>query len=178
MRRTMVIGTLVLAGALSVPAAAQQRPRPQRPQAVAPRQEPANRDVLERRVRQAFSRAVRQRVGLNDEQMRRLADVSGRFDLERRQLLRDERSTRLSLREAMRSPSPDQRALDSGWAHLQELQRKRLDINEREDRELATFMTPLQRARYHALQEQVRRRLEELRRSHRENALMPDSQPR
>jgi protein CpxP len=178
MRRTMVIGALLLAGALNVPAAAQQRPRPQRAQAVAPRQEPGNRDVLERRVRQAFSRAVRQRVGLNDDQMRRLADVSSRFDQERRQLLREERSTRQSLREAMRDPSPDQHALDAGWSHLQEIQRKRLDINEREDRELATFMTPLQRARYHALQEQVRRRLEELRRSHRENALMPDSQPR
>jgi hypothetical protein len=44
-----------------------------------------------------------------------------------------------------------------------QLQRDRIDLQIEEQRELSTFMSPLQRARYAALQEQIRRRLEGLR---------------
>jgi hypothetical protein len=44
------------------------------------------------------------------------------------------------------------------------VQRRRLDLAAEEQRELATIMTPVQRARYLALQETVRRRTDEMRR--------------
>lgn len=178
MKRKLVIFTLLLATSPIVTAAAQRANPPRRPaQGVAPRARAENRAVLERRVRQAFTRAVRQRVGLDTGQMRRLGDVTRRYDGERRALLREERQTRSALRRGMQSGTPDQASLERGWKRLQELQRRRLDLNEREDRDLSAFMTPLQRTRYHALQEQVRRRLEELRRTHRENQLSDDSLP-
>jgi hypothetical protein len=46
-----------------------------------------------------------------------------------------------------------------------QIQRERIDLQIEEQRQLATFMSPLQRARYAALQEQIRRRLEGIRAS-------------
>jgi hypothetical protein len=53
-----------------------------------------------------------------------------------------------------------------------QLQRQRVELFAQEQRDLAQFMTPLQRARYTALQEQVRRRVEQLRR---QNGVTADS---
>lgn len=179
MNRRLTLALLLFAALSSAPAGAQQRGRAQRPpmRGAAPRAQNEDRALLERRVRQAFSRAVRQRVGLDDAQMRKLGEVTRQFDAERRDLLREERQTRVALREGMRSAAPDQASLERGWRKLQDIQRSRLEVNEREDRALSAFMTPLQRTRYHALQEQVRRRLEELRRTHQENQLSNDSLP-
>jgi hypothetical protein len=44
---------------------------------------------------------------------------------------------------------------------LLELERRRIDLLEAEQKDLATFLTPLQRAKYQALQENVRARLED-----------------
>ena len=45
---------------------------------------------------------------------------------------------------------------------LLDIQRQRLEIVQAEQRELAMFLTPLQRVRYLALQEQLRQRVEAL----------------
>ena len=50
------------------------------------------------------------------------------------------------------------------------LQRQRLDLVAQEQRELSSFLTPVQRARYLDLQERLRRRVEELRRQQRRAA--------
>lgn len=47
---------------------------------------------------------------------------------------------------------------------LLQVQRSRLDIVAEEQRDLAAFMTPVQRARYAALQEQLRRRVQTMQR--------------
>jgi len=44
-----------------------------------------------------------------------------------------------------------------------DIQKRRVAILESEQHDLATIITPIQRARYMALQEQVRRRLEQMR---------------
>jgi Spy/CpxP family protein refolding chaperone len=46
---------------------------------------------------------------------------------------------------------------------LMRLQRQRLDLVEGEQRELAKFLTPVQRAKYLGLQNQLRQRMQELR---------------
>ncbi|HEX6049395.1 MAG TPA: hypothetical protein VFZ21_09000, partial [Gemmatimonadaceae bacterium] len=58
---------LALSLAVAAPALA-QRP--------APDSSPARREALEQRVRQRMAVVVKQRVGLSDEQMRRLAEVN------------------------------------------------------------------------------------------------------
>ena len=127
-----------------------------------------NRAQLERRFRQMLYQVTRRRVGLSDAQMNRLMPINQRFETERRAIQRQERETRLALRDAMRDSSDADQARITGYLdRLVELQRQRVELVAREQRDLAEFMTPLQRARYTALQEQVRRRIEQMVRQNR-----------
>src|SRR5207237_5933639 len=108
---------------------------------------------------------TRRRVGLTDAQMNQLVPINRRFEVQRRQIQRQERETRLSLRDAMRDTSQVDQTRISGYLdRLVQLQHQRVALVEQEQRDLAQFMTPLQRARYTALQEQVRKRVEQRRR--------------
>jgi len=130
-----------------------------------------NRAQLERRFQQMLYQATRHRVGLTDAQMNQLVPINQRFETQRRQIQRQERETRLSLRDAMRDTATADQARISGYLDkLVQLQRQRVTLFEQEQKDLAGFMTPLQRARYTALQEQVRRRVEQLRRQNARNA--------
>jgi periplasmic protein CpxP/Spy len=51
-----------------------------------------------------------------------------------------------------------------------QIQRDRLDVTQREQRELAAFMSPVQRAMYVGIQDDLRRRLEEIRQQRRPGA--------
>jgi len=127
-----------------------------------------NRAQLERRFRQMLYQVTRRRVGLTDAQMNRLMPINQRFETERRGIQRQERETRLALRDAMRDSTHADQARITGYLDkLVELQRQRVELVAREQRDLAEFMTPLQRARYTALQEQVRRRIEQMVRQNR-----------
>jgi hypothetical protein len=119
---------------------------------------------LENEIRRVFARAVRQRVGLNDAQMNRLGPVAQQYEQQRRRLQVEERDLRVSLRASLRNEQgADPKQVDRMLQRMIEIQRRRLDILESEQRDLATFMTPLQRAKYAALQEQFRRRVEQMR---------------
>ena len=128
--------------------------------------EPARgrRPALERQFRQQVEQQLRLRVGLNDEQLRRLREVNARLEPQRATLMREERSARQELRRRMQTDTTDQQRIAALLDALQQVQRRRLELMSAEQREIAAFMTPLQRARYSALQEQLWRRMEELRR--------------
>ena len=127
--------------------------------------EQGERAMLERRVRERLARAVRERLGLDDAQMRKLQETNRRFERQRLEAGRRERMARALLRAELASPaSADQAAVDTLLAALLRVQRERLTMLEEEQRALAAFLTPVQRAQYLALQEQVRRRVEEARR--------------
>jgi hypothetical protein len=122
------------------------------------------RQLLERQIQQRIAQIVRRELDLDDAGMRRLQRTNQRFERERRRLLADERETRRALRtEVTAGPDADQGRVDEMIGRLLQLQRERIDLIEAEQRELATFLTPVQRARYLALQEQLRRRVEEMR---------------
>lgn len=146
-----------------------QRPVPpaQRPLPPAQRQRAADsggRARLETEVRRNFARLVRQRVGLSEEQMDRLVPLTQRYEQQRRQLQMDERDARLSLREIMRDEqTADAKQVDQLLQKLVDVQKRRAQLLESEQRDLAAIMTPVQRAKYMALQDQVRRRLEQMR---------------
>jgi len=168
------LGALLLL-VVGLDAGAQRRPRREStlPRAGAARQMPdegagANRAQLERRFRQMLYQVTRRRVGLTDEQMNRLMPINQRFETQRRAIVRQERETRLALRDAMRdSTHADQPRITGYLDKLVELQQQRVALVAQEQRDLAEFMTPLQRARYTALQEQVRRRIEQMARQNR-----------
>ena len=156
MRLSRLFSILALSLAVTAPALA-QRPTPD--------SAPARREALEQRVRQRMAVVVKQRVGLSDEQMRRLGEVNREIETQRRLLHEQERDVRIGLRgEVMRGDSANQERVSRYLDQLIDLQRRRIDLISREQRELAGFMTPVQRAKYLAMQDQMRRRVEEMRR--------------
>jgi hypothetical protein len=139
-------------------------------QGVGRRQPPAGaenaprRQQLEARLRQQLWRVTKNRVGLSDEQMTRLAQASRPFEAQRRQLAVQERTERLALRrEILAGANADQDRIALSLDRVLEMQRRRAQLQIDEQRALAAFMTPIQRAKYAALQEQLRRRAENLR---------------
>jgi len=153
--RHVVLMLLALAGA--APALGAQRPS-------APPQG-GNRQMLEQRVRERFATVVRQRVGLSDEQMRRLAEVNQRIEARRRTLVEQERDVRIGLRsEIMAGENANQQRVSQLIDQMLRVQRERVALLEEEQRELSAFMTPVQRARYLAVQDQIRRTIEDMRR--------------
>jgi hypothetical protein len=148
------------------PSALAQRPGPD--------SAPGRRQVLEQRVRQRMASVVKQRLGLSDDQMRRLGEVNRDIEGQRRQLNQQERELRVALRaELVRGDSASQERVARFVDQLIDVQRRRIDLLSREQRALSAFMTPVQRAQYLAIQDQVRRRMEEMRRPRRGGARRP-----
>ena len=156
-------------GALVVVAAAGGTQEPQRQAVVG---DSATRAQLEAAIRRNFARVVRNRVGLTDAQMAKLGPISQKYEQQRRQLQTEERDTRVALRQKIRTESTDSSEVSRLLRTLVELQQRRSHLLAAEQIELATIMTPLQRAKYMAMQEQIRRRLEQMRQ--RRNPLAAD----
>lgn len=127
--------------------------------------EAARRQQLEQQLRQGMWRIAKQRIGFTDDQMAKLEETSKRYDGRRKALNVEERAQRLTLRQEILADSKaDQALIARALDRVLELQRARVDLQAQEQTEFATFMTPIQRAKYAALQEEVRRRVEALRR--------------
>ena len=124
-----------------------------------------NRRVLAMQVRQAFFGVVRRQLNLSDAQAARLEGVDRRFRQQRNQIQRDDHLARLGLAAAMQDSTspPDQVQIASYMDQLVQGQHRRAALLEAEQVELAAFLTPLQRARYQALNEQLNRRIAQLR---------------
>jgi hypothetical protein len=156
----------MLALAQPVLAQGQRRARPE-PSAQVPGdrvKDSVGRARLEGEVRRGFARAVRQRVGLSDSQMGQLAPLTQRYELQRRQLQVEERTARMGLRAMLRDErTADPKQVDQFLQTLVEIQKRRVQLLESEQRDLAAIMTPVQRAKYMAMQDQIRRRLEQMR---------------
>ena len=132
------------------------------------------REVLERRLQERLGRAVQQRLGLDAAQMQRLQEVNQRFEGQRRRLLQQERQLRIGLRdEVLADSAANQTRVATMLEQSMRIQRQRLDLLDAEQRELQQFLTPVQRAKYLAMQEQIRRRLEEMRRQRQDGEPAP-----
>jgi hypothetical protein len=124
------------------------------------------RQALQRQVRKAFSEAVRRRLNLNDEQMGKLQAVNRKYDAQRRELLRGEREARQGLAATMQDttlPDATRQARASQFMdQLVQAQRRRADLLESEQKELAGFLTPVQRGQYSAMRERFNRKVQQL----------------
>ena len=125
---------------------------------------PTEQQALQRQVRQAFARVVRRQLNLDAAKMQQLQRVDQKFEQQRREVLRSERQARLNLKAAMQDSTghPDQDKIAQYMDQLVHGQRQRADLLEGEQKELATFLSPLQRAQYFSLKERVTRKLMEL----------------
>jgi hypothetical protein len=132
----------------------------------------ARRQQLEQQLRQGLWRIAKQRIGFTDDQMTRLEETSRRYDGRRRALVMDERAQRLTLRQEILAADgkADQDLVARALDRLIQLQRERIELQAQEQKEFSTFMTPIQRAKYGALQEEVRRRMDALRRQRPDSA--------
>jgi hypothetical protein len=159
-------GVLALALlAVAVPAVAAQDPAPA-----------AERDSLEARVRARMGQMLKTQLGLSDEQVRRLQATNQRFAGPRRQLIGEERQVRGDLRRALERGG-DTTVVGGLLDRVLDLERRRLALAEEEQRELATFLSPVQRARLFGMEEQLRRRMMEMRQDRQDDGRRPSRRP-
>jgi hypothetical protein len=114
---------------------------------------------LRQQVRQAFQARVRNELNLDQPKMRRLNQTEQSFTKQRNELGKSERETRQALATAMQDSTPDQGKIDGYINQLVQAQRKRADLLEAEQKELSSFLTPMQRAQYLALNQQLAARM-------------------
>lgn len=122
------------------------------------------RAELEQQVRQRIAQVTKQQLGLNNAQMAKLAESNRKYDEKRRLIVDQERDIRMSLRDEMLRPdSARQEQVAALLDRVIKTQRQRVDIQEQEQKELSAFLTPIQRAKYFALEQQIRQRVNQLR---------------
>lgn len=120
--------------------------------------------MIEQQLQQRIATIMKERLALNEEQSRQLLEVTQRFERERMQV----RSEDYRLRSAMRAQllagdTASQERVAELLERMPRVERRRIDLMENEQRELAKFLTPVQRARYIALQDEIRRNMEQIR---------------
>jgi protein CpxP len=130
-----------------------------------PRMSDQQREELEKRFTRRIDELVTQRLRLSEEQQVKLRDVASRTEQARRVLRREEFALRTSLRDEMRAGDKASEAKVSDLLEqMPRLERRKLDLLEAEQRDLAKFLSPIQRARYFGLQDELRRGMQDLQR--------------
>ncbi len=120
---------------------------------------------MERRLQERINEVVRQRLALSDEQFNRLREVASKVEDDRRVLRNEEMTMRFGLRqELLAGDKADESKVARFLEQMPRFERRRLDLMEREQEELAKFLTPSQRARYIGLQDELRRGMLEVQR--------------
>ncbi len=119
---------------------------------------------MEQQVQRRIGAMLKERLSLTDDQLVKLEGVTMKLDRDRRAV----RGEEFRLRSAMRRHllAGDAASNDSVAPlldRLPALERRKIDLMELEQRELAQFLSPIQRARFMALQEEIRRNMDEIR---------------
>ncbi len=154
----VTIGSPMAAVAQGAPPRATDRPG-------APRMNDQQREVLEKRFKERIDAIVKERLRLTDDQQVKLREVASRTEESRRVLRHEEFVLRMSLREEMKAGEKANEAkLGELLDQMPRLERRKLDLMESEQRELAKFLSPSQRARYFGLQDELRRGMQDLQR--------------
>ena len=123
-----------------------------------------SRAEMEQRMRERLGGVLKERLSLNEQQMSKLQETNRRFEEKRRLLVDQERDIRMSLRDEMIAADSARQTQVSGLLdRMLKVQRQRLELLEQEQKELAAFLTPMQRAKYLGIQEGMRRRMQNMR---------------
>lgn len=113
-----------------------------------------------------LAEVVQRRLALTDEQAGRLLGISARYARERQALLARERDARRVLREEVpRGDAADQGRVRTALDALVDAQQRRAALVAGEQRDLAAFLTPVQRARFLGMQERAFRAAQRARRA-------------
>ncbi|MDP1892316.1 MAG: hypothetical protein Q8K55_15620 [Gemmatimonadaceae bacterium] len=144
------------------------QPRQAQPQAQAGNRmqarAPQDRAQLEQQIRNRIATQLKNQLKLSDDQFTKLQATNKRFEEKRRLLVEQERDARMSMRDLILAGDTTNQAKVSGALDkMMLIQRQRFELVEQEQKELAGYLTPMQRARYLGMQEQMRRRIDEFR---------------
>jgi hypothetical protein len=125
----------------------------------------AERDRLQQEIERRFGSVVQQRLGLSDDQAGKLRATEERFRPRRRAIVRQQLLLRNGLQDQMRpgraaDPDSVRRMMDAIQTNRGDL----LRLEQEQDREMAGYLTPVQRAQYQMLRERLIQRLQEVRR--------------
>lgn len=151
-----LLALALVCGLVAAPASAQTRDSAARAE---------QRAGLERKLRARLGEVVQQRLGLTAEQARQLEAVDRRYQPERRRLMQREMEVRRALRQQVAArDSANQTTTAALLDQMIGLQRERTELLAREQRDLAAFLTPVQRAQLIALQSDLHRRVMNARR--------------
>jgi protein CpxP len=164
LRRLMAVA-LVVTGGLPTVVPAQGGPPRANDRASAPRMNAQQREALEKRFKERIDAIVKERLRLTDEQQVKLREVASRTEESRRVLRREESVLRTALRDEMKAGDKANEAkVGELLDQMPSLERRKLDLLESEQRELAKFLSATQRARYFGLQDELRRGMQDVQR--------------
>lgn len=154
------VAALLLASVPAVDIAAQGTPpsRQQRPG------QPRGDREMEQQVQRRIGIMLKERLSLTDDQLRQLEAVTMRLERDRRAVRSDEYRSRVALRaQLLAGDSASNDSVAVLLDRLPGIERRKIDLMEAEQRELGQFLTPIQRARFMALQEEIRRGMDDIR---------------
>jgi len=125
----------------------------------------AERERLQQQIEDRFARVVQQQLRLSDDQVTRLRDTEERFRTRRREIMRRQLALRFALNGQMcpgcgADADSVRKLMDGIETNRGELFR----LQQEQDREMAGYLDPVQRAQYQMLRERLIRRLTEVRR--------------
>ncbi len=124
----------------------------------------ARRAQLEQQIRNRIGAQLKNQLKLNDDQFAKLQATNKKFEEKRHLLVEQERDARMSMRDLMLAgDTTNQGKVSAALDRMLQIQRQRFDLVEQEQKEMAGYLTPMQRARFLGMQEQMRRRIEGLR---------------
>lgn len=150
--------TLTLAG---THADAQRRPLMRGEQ---PRREMPSRAEVQERMQERVSEVMKSRLELSDEQVVKLQATNQKLQAERAAVRAEELRVRAALRaELMARDATSEQKVEELLTRWMQTERRRVEFMESEQKALSEFLSPTQRARFMAMQDEVRRGVEAMR---------------
>jgi hypothetical protein len=125
----------------------------------------AERERLQQQIEDRVAQRVKSQLGLTDDQANRLRSTEENFRQRRRDLFQRQLTIEQGLRDQMRpgvaaNSDSVRRLMDA----RQSVRADQLRLDQDQDKEMAGYLTPVQRAQYQMIRERIRQRLQELRR--------------
>jgi hypothetical protein len=169
----LALGLVAGTAAAQNPPAAQPKAAPQPAPAAQPgvgiRQRamartPADRAQMEQQIRDRIGTQLKNQLKLTDDQFTKLQATNKKFEEKRRLLVEQERDARMGMRDLLLAgDTTNQAKVSAALDKMLGIQRQRFELVEQEQKELAGYLSPMQRARFLGMQEQMRRRVDDLR---------------
>jgi Spy/CpxP family protein refolding chaperone len=135
---------------------------------------PGDVEGLRRQIEERFHQRVREQLGLTNDQDTRLRSTQERFRARRQDLMARNRGIEDALDDQMRpgvaaNADSVRKLMDARQA----LNGDRVRMEQEEDREMAGYLSPVQRAQFQRMRENFMRRVQQLRNERRQRGLGP-----